>query len=247
MWSVTTSYRIGTRFSKEGWNNAAGTRRHPRSSTLAGRNRQTIYRDSGLGFPNYPAYPAATVIIRRDAMPGASMKVEMIGAEKVRRRLDELVRDGQVATPLGFGRRFPYRPGSSCRWRRASSVRRANAGPRSILEIRSRLTWNGRKAADIVGYGFGPQGLPGTVPAALRTCAGSSSECRMTAFAHLGCPQIFRRRRERRMGKGRAVGSVRGRNGARLQETDSVAGKTVVARVRRLRAGPRPSPLHLAG
>ena len=33
-------------------------------------------------------------------MPGASMKVEMIGAEKVRRRLDELVRDGQDATPL---------------------------------------------------------------------------------------------------------------------------------------------------
>ncbi len=33
-------------------------------------------------------------------MPGASMKVEMIGAEKVRRRLDEIVRDSQDATPL---------------------------------------------------------------------------------------------------------------------------------------------------
>ena len=33
-------------------------------------------------------------------MPGASMKVELVGAEKVRRRLDELVRDGQGATPL---------------------------------------------------------------------------------------------------------------------------------------------------
>ena len=48
---------------------AAGTRRHPRCSALAGRSQQTIYRDSGLGFPNYPAYPAATITIGETPCP----------------------------------------------------------------------------------------------------------------------------------------------------------------------------------
>ena len=73
MWSVTTSYRIGTRFSKERWNNAAGTRRHPRSSTLAGRSRQTIYREhERFGFPLLPGLPGGVDHYRKDAVPGSS-------------------------------------------------------------------------------------------------------------------------------------------------------------------------------
>ena len=46
---------------------AAGTRRHPRCSSLAARKRQTIYRDKGgLTNVNYPAYPAATYSIAKE-------------------------------------------------------------------------------------------------------------------------------------------------------------------------------------
>ena len=51
------------------------------------------------GFPYYPAYPAATVVIG-ETHARRKHECQLIGAEKVRRPLDEFVRDGQDATPL---------------------------------------------------------------------------------------------------------------------------------------------------